>query len=96
MRQAFLLIGLAALGSAAAYAQTDVAASLYGAFTGTATGNGVVQSPSNSAGGLLEVRHISRLWVGYEGFRFAPRARSATSSRLRAASHRRGEWAFAA
>jgi opacity protein-like surface antigen len=75
----FLLIGLAALGSAAAYAQTDVAASLYGAFTGTTTGNGVVQSPSNSAGGLLEVRHISRPWIGYEGTYAFNRANQAYS-----------------
>jgi opacity protein-like surface antigen len=70
-----LLIGLATLRSVAAYAQTDVAASLYGAFTGN-TGNklmspegvvGNLQSPSNAAGGLLEVRHIARPWFGYEG-----------------------------
>jgi opacity protein-like surface antigen len=67
MQRTFLLVGLAALASLAAYAQTDVAASLYGAFTGTSTGNGIAQSPSNSAGGLLEVRHISRPWIGYEG-----------------------------
>lgn len=71
MRTAFLLIGMAVLASAAAYAQTDVAASLYGAFTGTTTAPntefGVIQSPSNAAGGLLEVRHIAHAWLGYEG-----------------------------
>jgi len=67
MQTAFLLVGLAALASAAAYAQTDVAASLYGTFTGTSTGNGTTQSPSNAAGGLLEVRHITKPWFGYEG-----------------------------
>lgn len=67
MQRAFLLIGLAALAGATAYAQTDVAASLYGAFSGTTTANGVAQSPSNAAGGLLEVRHISKPWFGYEG-----------------------------
>jgi len=63
----FLLAGVLALGSAASFAQTDVAASLYGAFTGTTTANGIQQSPSNAAGGLVEVRHISKPWLGYEG-----------------------------
>ena len=49
-----------------ARAQTDVAASVYGAFTGTSDGNGVTQSPSNAAGALLEVRHIKNPLVGYE------------------------------
>jgi len=56
----FLLVAVAA------HAQTDVAASIYGAFSGTTTGNGVQQSPSNSAGVLLEVRHIAAPLVGYE------------------------------
>jgi opacity protein-like surface antigen len=59
---AFILIGF----STAAYAQTDVAASIYGAFTGTQEANGTVQSPSNQAGFLLEMRHISSPLVGYE------------------------------
>lgn len=61
-----LLIALAGLGGSVALAQTDVSASIYGAFTGTTTGNGVQQSPSNSAGGLLEVRHIRNPIVGFE------------------------------
>jgi len=52
--------------SAVARAQTDAAASFYGAFSGTTTANGTVQSPSNSAGVLLELRHISNPLVGYE------------------------------
>jgi opacity protein-like surface antigen len=67
MQRAILLGGLAALAGATAYAQTDVALSVYGAFTGTTTGNNTIQSPSNAAGGLLEVRHISHPWFGYEG-----------------------------
>jgi opacity protein-like surface antigen len=63
---AFLPASLAVLGVAAACAQTDVAASVYGAFTGTTTGNGVQQSPSNSAGVLVEVRHIANPLVGLE------------------------------
>lgn len=50
----------------AAHAQTDVALSLYGAFSGTTNGNGTIQSPANSAGGIIELRHISNPIVGYE------------------------------
>jgi hypothetical protein len=67
MQKAFLLVGAAALASAAANAQTDVALSVYGAFNGTTTANGVAQSPSNTAGALLEVRHISKPYFGFEG-----------------------------
>jgi hypothetical protein len=70
-----VLAAAAALGGVAAWGQareagslakTDVGASLYGAFGGAINGNGVAQSPSNAAGGLLEVRHISNPLVGYE------------------------------
>jgi len=72
MQTALLLAGLAAMCGTAAYAQTDVAASLYGTFTGTASGatfpgTGTIQSPSNAPGGLLEVRHIASSGVGFEG-----------------------------
>jgi opacity protein-like surface antigen len=59
-----LLVLLAA--SSTAHAQTDVAVSIYGAFNGTTNGNGTIQSPANSAGGLIELRHISNAIVGYE------------------------------
>lgn len=49
-----------------AYAQTDAAASFYGSFSGTTSGNGTIQSPANAAGVLLELRHISNPLVGYE------------------------------
>jgi opacity protein-like surface antigen len=64
----FLLIsGLAAVGAAGtAHAQTDVALSLYGAFSGTTNANGTVQSPSASAGGMIELRHIRNPLIGYE------------------------------
>ena len=52
--------------AATAPAQTDIALSLYGAFTGSTTGNGVTQSPANQAGGMVELRHISNPLVGYE------------------------------
>jgi len=50
-----------------AVTNTDVAVSLYGAFNGTTNGNGTVQSPSNAAGGIIEVRHIVNPIIGYEG-----------------------------
>lgn len=60
-------IGLCVTGaSASAWAQTDVGLSLYGAFSGRTTGNGTVVSPANSAGGIIELRHISNPLVGYE------------------------------
>lgn len=71
MRRNFLFLfcaGLATLIAApSAHAQTDIALSLYGAFNGTTNGNGTIQSPSNSAGGIIELRHISNPIVGYEG-----------------------------
>jgi opacity protein-like surface antigen len=79
MQTAFLSVGLAALSCAAAGAQTDVALSIYGAFTGTTTANGVTQSPSNAAGGLLEVRHIVHPWMGFEGTYAFNRANQAYS-----------------
>jgi opacity protein-like surface antigen len=79
MQRAFLLVGLAVLNCAAAGAQTDVALSLYGAFTGTTTANGATQSPSNAAGGLLEVRHIVHPWIGFEGTYAFNRANQAYS-----------------
>jgi opacity protein-like surface antigen len=69
-------VGLGAVGVASAGAQvgevkslsqTDVSLSIYGAFSGTTTGDGVIQSPSNAAGGIVEVRHISNPLVGFEG-----------------------------
>ena len=67
LRGILSLAGLAMIMAApVAHAQTDVALSLYGAFSGTTNGNGTIQSPANSAGGLIEVRHISNPLVGYE------------------------------
>lgn len=59
---AFLLFLLCA----ASPAQTDVAASIYGAFNQSTSGNGVAESPANAAGGLIELRHIRNPLVGYE------------------------------
>jgi opacity protein-like surface antigen len=61
------LVVAMALGCAHAGAQPDIAASVYGAFNQSTTGNNVVQSPSNAAGVLLEVREIKNPLVGFEG-----------------------------
>ena len=74
-----LLATLFLLGTAAG-AQTDLAASLYGAFAGTTNANGTVQSPSNAAGGILEVRHIVHPWLGFEGTYAINRANQSYSS----------------
>jgi len=55
-----------AFGAAPAIAQTDIALSLYGAFSGTTNSNNVQQSPSNAAGGIFELRHISNPILGWE------------------------------
>jgi len=62
----FVLAAALFLFPSLASAQTSVAASLYGAFTGTTNGNGTQQSPSNSAGALIEVRHIANPVLGFE------------------------------
>jgi opacity protein-like surface antigen len=63
---AILLAASAAL-SIPATAQTDIGLSLYGAFSGATTANGYTQSPANSAGGMVEVRHIANPILGFEG-----------------------------
>jgi opacity protein-like surface antigen len=61
------LLSFMAIGWTTAQAENDVAASLYGAFSGATSGNNVQQSPSNAAGVLFELRHISNPLMGYEG-----------------------------
>lgn len=61
-----VVLGAGLALASAAQAQTDVALSVYGAFHGTTNGNGTIQSPANSAGGMIELRHISNPLVGYE------------------------------
>lgn len=53
--------------STLASAQTDVALSLYGAFSGTTTSGGYTVSPANSAGGMVELRHLANPIFGFEG-----------------------------
>ncbi len=60
----------AAVTCVAARAQTDIGLSVYGAFTKTTDANNVGEvavSPSNAAGGMLEVRHFYSRLFGYEG-----------------------------
>jgi opacity protein-like surface antigen len=47
-------------------AQTTAAASLYGAFNKSTSGNNTKQSPANAAGGLIELRQIKSPLFGYE------------------------------
>lgn len=63
---ALLFVTLAAGLTASASAQIDVAASLYGAFSGATNSNNTAQSPSNAAGTLIEVRHLSNPILGFE------------------------------
>ena len=64
MYLACLLVGVAAWSGAGACAQTDVAASVDGAFSGTSL-VGTQQAPQ-SVGALLEVRHIFNPLLGFE------------------------------
>lgn len=63
----FLATFAIALVSISASAQTSIALSGYGAFSGTTTANGTRQSPANQAGGLFELRHISNPIFAFEG-----------------------------
>ena len=80
-----LLVALIAYGSRAS-AQTDVAANLYGTFSGATNSNGVTQSPSNSAGVMIELRHISNPIVGYEATYSYNRADQAYTPQIGVAS----------
>lgn len=64
-----VLIGIFVLffAAMAAHAQMDVALSLYGAFSGATNAAGYTESPANSAGGIVEVRHLSNPIMGFEG-----------------------------
>lgn len=62
----FVLFAGAAALSIPVCAQTSVAVSGYGAFSGTTTGNGTAQSPANQAGGMIELRHIANPVFGFE------------------------------
>lgn len=59
-------MGMALLGGGAAYAQTDLSASVYGALTQDANGNASTAHQTDAVGGMVGVRHISNPFVGYE------------------------------
>jgi len=66
-RALFLSCVFLAWATASVHAQKNsVALSVYGAFNGTTSANGVAQSPANQAGGIIELRHIKNPLVGYE------------------------------
>ena len=53
--------------------QTDIGLSGYEALTSSTSGNGTLQTPSNSPGGMFEARQIVNPFVGYEfSFSFNP------------------------
>lgn len=62
----WLAMGLLAACGTAAMGQTTVALSGYGAFSGTTNSGGTAQSPSNSAGAMVELRHQRNPLMGYE------------------------------
>ena len=64
--RAVFFAGLVFAGSVAAVAQTDIAVSLFGAFTGTTTSDGIHLTPADQAGGMAELRHIVNPLVGYD------------------------------
>ncbi|MGB9032080.1 MAG: outer membrane beta-barrel protein [Acidobacteriaceae bacterium] len=70
---------LIALAPNIASAQTSIALSAYGAFSGATTGNGTQQSPSNQAGGLFQLRHTSNPILGFEATYSFNRANQAYS-----------------
>ena len=80
---------LIALAPNIASAQTSIALSAYGAFSGATTGNGTQQSPSNQAGGLFQLRHTSNPILGFEATYSFNRANQAYSQSAHACPVRR-------
>jgi opacity protein-like surface antigen len=60
----------AAKSSASDYHETDLGVGVYRSMTSPTTAKGVVQTPVNSLGGMVELRHLVKPLVGYE-FTFA-------------------------
>jgi opacity protein-like surface antigen len=74
MRVAMLAAAVLSYSSAVAQvaevsglSKTDLALSIYGAFGEKTSGDGIIQSPSNAAGAIVEVRRIVNPLIGYEG-----------------------------
>lgn len=66
MQGAFVAAVVLALCCATAQAQTDVALSGFATMTSSTSGFGTQQTPHNSGGGLVELRHIVNPLVGVE------------------------------
>lgn len=56
----------AAKSTASDYHETDLGVGVYRSMTSSTTAKGVVQTPVNSLGGMLELRHLVKPLVGYE------------------------------
>lgn len=46
--------------------QTSIAVSFYGNFPSSSSNNRAIQTPAHAPGWLIEMRHISNPWMGYE------------------------------
>lgn len=66
MQGAIVAVVAVVLCGAAAQAQTDAALSGFATFTSSSSGFGTHQTPHNSEGGLVELRHIVNPLVGFE------------------------------
>lgn len=71
---AILVFGMASGGVASraqsdrsALSKTDMGFSLYGALSKKASNSSVTVSPSNSAGGMFELRYLDNAFLGFEG-----------------------------
>ncbi|HUX45068.1 MAG TPA: outer membrane beta-barrel protein [Terracidiphilus sp.] len=82
MQAAALLVGTALLLSGtSAHAQFDVAGSFFQTFNSSTTGNGTIQKPKNSAGGMIEFRYIQKPLLGFElSYSFNPADESYSAS----------------
>ncbi len=63
----FAVLAAAAMCGLAAQAQTDVALSGFRTMTSSSTGFGTKQTPHDSEGAIIELRHIVNPLVGFEG-----------------------------
>ena len=66
MNGAFVVALAAALGGIQSQAQVDLALSGFRTITSSSTGAGTTQTPTDSEGGLLQLRRIVNPLVGYE------------------------------
>lgn len=64
-RVAFLSFMFAVVGAHAGFAQFDVSAGFYEAFTSGTAGNGTKQTPTNSEGGMVEARYLINRLAGF-------------------------------